>query len=391
MQEDGQQDQAGVQHEAEHGHQEHSGAEGAVLERAQVHDRMLRLQLAYHQGHQPEDAKRSPPADLSTAEPVFALSGVEHDLQHAEAQRQETDPPEIHATSLVLADVVRVMDEGANHHYRDGPDRKIEIENPAPGVVVGDPAAQRGTEDRRENDAQAECGHRRAVPLRRESLQQDGLGKRLQSAAGQALQNAEKDEPLQACGHSAQQGSEGKARDAGHQDAPTPEAVRQPARHRQDDGVRHQIRGDNPSAFLHRRAHVSRDVRYGDVHHRGVEDLHERAQHDSDCHDPGIHGLRGGVRHLPFFHNSKNAGSQKDVTKNTRNWLISHGRLTEATSFALQCISEDWVMGTTMVHIRIDQKVKQRAAKTLEAMGISISDAVRMLLVRAAAEETCRR
>jgi DNA-damage-inducible protein J len=44
-------------------------------------------------------------------------------------------------------------------------------------------------------------------------------------------------------------------------------------------------------------------------------------------------------------------------------------------------------MGTTMVHIRIDQKVKQRAAKTLEAMGISISDAVRMLLVRVAAEK----
>ena len=44
-------------------------------------------------------------------------------------------------------------------------------------------------------------------------------------------------------------------------------------------------------------------------------------------------------------------------------------------------------MGTTMVHIRIDQKVKQKAAKTLNAMGISISDAVRMLLVRVAAEK----
>lgn len=44
-------------------------------------------------------------------------------------------------------------------------------------------------------------------------------------------------------------------------------------------------------------------------------------------------------------------------------------------------------MGTTMVHIRVDQKVKQKAAKTLEAMGISISDAVRMLLVRVAAEK----
>lgn len=43
-------------------------------------------------------------------------------------------------------------------------------------------------------------------------------------------------------------------------------------------------------------------------------------------------------------------------------------------------------MATTMVHVRVDQKIKQRAARTLAAMGISVSDAVRMLLVRVAAE-----
>jgi DNA-damage-inducible protein J len=42
---------------------------------------------------------------------------------------------------------------------------------------------------------------------------------------------------------------------------------------------------------------------------------------------------------------------------------------------------------TTMVHIRVDGKVKQRAAKTLAAMGMSVSDAVRVLLVRVAAEK----
>jgi len=44
-------------------------------------------------------------------------------------------------------------------------------------------------------------------------------------------------------------------------------------------------------------------------------------------------------------------------------------------------------MATTMVHIRVDQKVKKKAAKTLAAMGMSVSDAVRMLLVRVAAEK----
>ncbi len=40
-----------------------------------------------------------------------------------------------------------------------------------------------------------------------------------------------------------------------------------------------------------------------------------------------------------------------------------------------------------MVHVRIDQKTKQRAAKTLAAMEMSVSDAVRMLLVRVAVEK----
>jgi DNA-damage-inducible protein J len=44
-------------------------------------------------------------------------------------------------------------------------------------------------------------------------------------------------------------------------------------------------------------------------------------------------------------------------------------------------------MASTMVHIRIDQKTKQRAAKTLASMGLSVSDAVRMLLLRVAAEQ----
>ena len=44
-------------------------------------------------------------------------------------------------------------------------------------------------------------------------------------------------------------------------------------------------------------------------------------------------------------------------------------------------------MATTMVHVRVDEKVKARAAKTLSAMGMSVSDAVRILLVRVAAEK----
>jgi DNA-damage-inducible protein J len=42
---------------------------------------------------------------------------------------------------------------------------------------------------------------------------------------------------------------------------------------------------------------------------------------------------------------------------------------------------------TTMVHVRVDEKVKEKATAALEKMGISVSDAVRMMLVRVAAEK----
>jgi DNA-damage-inducible protein J len=44
-------------------------------------------------------------------------------------------------------------------------------------------------------------------------------------------------------------------------------------------------------------------------------------------------------------------------------------------------------MATTMVHIRLNEKVKERAAKALSQMGMSMSDAVRVMLVRVAAEK----
>jgi DNA-damage-inducible protein J len=44
-------------------------------------------------------------------------------------------------------------------------------------------------------------------------------------------------------------------------------------------------------------------------------------------------------------------------------------------------------MASTMVHVRIDQKTKEKAAKTLAAMGMSVSDAVRMMLMRVAVEK----
>lgn len=42
---------------------------------------------------------------------------------------------------------------------------------------------------------------------------------------------------------------------------------------------------------------------------------------------------------------------------------------------------------TTMVHVRMDEKTKKQATKALTAMGLSVSDAVRVFLTRVAADK----
>jgi DNA-damage-inducible protein J len=42
---------------------------------------------------------------------------------------------------------------------------------------------------------------------------------------------------------------------------------------------------------------------------------------------------------------------------------------------------------TSMIHVRIDQNLKLKAAKTFDAMGMSLSEAVRVFLTRAATDQ----
>jgi len=42
---------------------------------------------------------------------------------------------------------------------------------------------------------------------------------------------------------------------------------------------------------------------------------------------------------------------------------------------------------STMIHVRIDEKIKKEAAETLGDMGLSVSDAVRVFLTRVVAEK----
>lgn len=42
---------------------------------------------------------------------------------------------------------------------------------------------------------------------------------------------------------------------------------------------------------------------------------------------------------------------------------------------------------TRMIHVRIDDKIKEQASETLESMGLSVSEAVRLFLYRVVSDQ----
>jgi DNA-damage-inducible protein J len=49
-------------------------------------------------------------------------------------------------------------------------------------------------------------------------------------------------------------------------------------------------------------------------------------------------------------------------------------------------VEENEMPATTMVHVRLDRELKDQAAETLEGMGLSVSDAIRIFLKRVVAD-----
>ena len=87
------------------------------------------------------------------------------------------------------------------------PDGHVEVKNPAPAVIVGDIAAERRPDDRRQQRRDAEQRHAPCPCFSGgKRIEQHSLAGRLQSAAGQSLQHAEHDQLLRlvAMPHSAE-------------------------------------------------------------------------------------------------------------------------------------------------------------------------------------------
>jgi hypothetical protein len=139
------------------------------------------------------DKEEGEEADEVGGEPVVLLALVEHDLHaaHGDGEEGEADVIHLEEAGAVGLDPRGIFNEAGDEDEGEDADGDVDVEDPAPGEVVGDPAAEGGTDGGCEDGDEAVEREGLAALLGLEGVGHDGLGHGLQAAAAGSLHDAE--------------------------------------------------------------------------------------------------------------------------------------------------------------------------------------------------------
>ncbi len=130
---------------------------------------------------------------------------------------EQAEADVVEGAYLGVLDVRRVVDKPADHEERQDPDGKIDVERVAPAEGIGEPASERRSQDRRDDDTEAIGRHGLGTLLHREAFEQNRLRQRLQRAAARPLQDASQQHDRERGSGSAEERRNRKDDDAGEQ------------------------------------------------------------------------------------------------------------------------------------------------------------------------------
>ncbi|MNV11510.1 hypothetical protein D3C71_1020780 [compost metagenome] len=236
---------------------------------------------------------------LPAGEPVLGFPPVQRHLQRPYPQAQQGKAQQIEAAAGIE---LGLLDEGGEPEPGQQAERQVDVEHPAPVVVLGEPAPQRRPEDGAHHDTYAPHRHGGAVLLGRIGIEQHRLGEGHQAGAEDPLQQPEQHYLIQALGRATQHGGDGKARHRPHKQSFSTNSCRDKAGQWHEDGGRHYVGGEHPGDLILGRPHGPLHVGQGDVGDGGVQRLHDGGQHHRQC-DEGAAGdlaglLCGCCRHI---------------------------------------------------------------------------------------------
>jgi hypothetical protein len=184
---------AAIQHKAENEHAGGGNGEGAVLQQAKIDHGFFLPQFPHHHADQSDGGDDGGGDDAVRREPIVALAFVQHDFERAQpgGQQPQAHVIDLQAVAQRFAEQIgRIEDQQRSQQQGTNAHRNVDQENPAPGVVVGDPSAERRAHHGREHHAHAVHRHGDALLFTWKRFAQDGLRNGLQRAAAQALQHA---------------------------------------------------------------------------------------------------------------------------------------------------------------------------------------------------------
>src|ERR1700693_6123137 len=94
--------------------------------------------------HHASDEEEGEEADEVGGEPIVLLAFIEHDLHAAHGDGEEAQAKEVHVFEelAVGLDPWWIFDEACDEEECQEADGNVDEEDPAPGEVVGDPAAK---------------------------------------------------------------------------------------------------------------------------------------------------------------------------------------------------------------------------------------------------------
>ena len=239
-----------------------------------------------------------PDDDDAGVEPVARLALVEDVLQRADGEHQQS-----HAHPVGLHVLDRSFRQIADGHQQGkNAERHVDVEHHAPGIILGEVAAERGADHRRHHDAHAEDRQRLAVPTARKGIEQDRLAQRHQRRAEHALGQAEHHHALQAPRHAAQRRGHDEADNGGQQEPPSPKPFGEIAGQRHHHGGGDDVRRQHPGDLVRRGGKGAEHVRDRHVDDGHVEHFEHRGQHHGDhesdrrTHEGRFGRNRGGRR-----------------------------------------------------------------------------------------------
>ena len=235
--------------------------------------------------------------------------------------------------------VLRVLQVGGDEEGGDQADGQVDEEDPGPGVVVGQPAAEHGRDGGGDDDAQAEDGLHHALLLGGKISSSVAWAVESNAPPPTPLQDAPEDEFTQGTRRAAEEGRQDEQQDGRDQVALAPEPRRQPGGQGQDDDDAEDIAGADPADLVGGRAEVAAHLGQGDVDDGGVQRLHDDGADEADQNDPAVGadgGRRGGLPRQPLG---------RRLTAHHRRWADPGGagvqkRRSCVTLFSLSVLTE---------------------------------------------------